>query len=110
MNVTGKTYTPSVRLSASTNSISRRDTPLRLLLADRSATAAGSLIRRNQNGDQSHELHQSRSGKLATHRDLLRRPRLRIASRAHPWLAVERRRVGEADRRAARGRPSRHYV
>ena len=27
-----------------------------------------------------------------------------------PWLAVERRRVGEADRRAARSRPSRDHV
>src|SRR6202012_3551784 len=72
----------------------------------RGAAAADSFIRRNQKGGQFREHYQSRAGKRAAHRDLLRGPWLRIAGRTHPWLAIERRRVGEAARRAARGRPS----
>ena len=35
---------------------------------------------------------------------------LGFAGRAHPWLAVKRRRLGKTDRRAAGRRPSRDHV
>src|SRR5436190_21802122 len=100
----------SSRSQASENGVSRRDTLMFAAVGLTAPSAPNILIRRNQEGGKSHELHQSRTGKLTTHRDLLRGPRLRIASRAHSWLAVERRRVGEADRRAARSRPSRDHI
>src|SRR6185437_1420608 len=71
------------------HNIEERSFPTRKPCACRRRTGrtavAGILIRRDLEGDEPHELHQCRTGKLPADLNLFRGPRGRFASRVDPW-------------------------